>query len=436
MNNNYNLSLSTKEKRVPIITNDKSIIIPYIIKELKKDNDSILYNNGFYIYNGIYWKNVDEKNISIFFKGYALSIGCPEKVANPYWGIEAFRKQAEYDLFREFNTNKGVLNFKNGTLELDTLNFREHRKEDYLLYSLPYAYDKDAQCPKWMNFLSEVLPDKDLQTLLQEAFAYPLSKLHLEKLIYLFGDGLNGKSVALDVYSRLLGRENTTTISLEQITRQDGLYITQMIGKLANISYENTQKIYNNAIFKSYVSGERLPVKRLYENPFITDDYPPSIISSNNMPIVDEFTNGYFRRFLFIPFTITIAKDKINPNLTNELCEELSGICNWLIEGIRRLKENKKFTSADAVNKAFDDFRMESDSVCLFTDELIYKPSEERKILLSQLYQEFDIWARNCGYHKMSIKTFSKRLRSLGFLIKKSTGNATYIWIEKGSINK
>ena len=181
----------------------------------------------------------------------------------------------------------------------------------------------------------------------QEAFAYPLSKLHLEKLIYLYGDGLNGKSVALDVYSRLLGRENTTAISLEQITRQDGLYIAQMIGKLANISYENTQKIYNNAIFKSYVSGERLPVKRLYENPFITDDYPPSIISSNNMPIVDEFTNGYFRRFLFIPFNVTIAKQKINPNLTNELCEELSGICNWLIEGIRRLKENKKFSSSE-----------------------------------------------------------------------------------------
>jgi len=153
------------------------------------------------------------------------------------------------------------------------------------------------------------------------------------------------------------------------------------------------------------------------------------------MPIVDEFTNGYFRRFLFIPFIITIAKQKINPNLTNELCEELSGICNWLIDGIRRLKENKKFTSSDAVNKAFDDFRMESDSVYLFVDELMYKPSVKIKILLSQLYGEFDIWARVNGHNKMTIRTFSKRLKNLGFKIKKSTANATFIWIEKGSIN-
>lgn len=435
MNINNSLILSTKENRVPIITNDKSIIIPYVIEELKKENDSILYNNGFYVYSGSYWKSVNEKNISLFFKDYAIKIGCPEKVASPYWGIEAFVKQAEYDLFTEFSTNKNILNFENGTLELDTLIFREHRKEDYLLYSLPYAYDKEAQCPRWLKFLDEVLPNKDLQTLLQEAFAYPLSRLHLEKLVYLYGEGLNGKSVALDVYSRILGRENTTAISLEQITRQDGLYIAQMIGKIANISYENTQKIYNNAIFKSYVSGERLPVKRLYENPFMTDEYPPSIISSNNMPIVDEFTNGYFRRFLFLPFMVTIKKENINPNLTNELCEELSGICNWLIEGVKRLKENKKFTAVEAVNKAFDDFRMESDSVYLFVDELMYKPSEERKILLSQLYAEFEAWAQAYGYNKMSIRKFSKRLKSLGFEIKKSTANATFIWFEKGSLN-
>lgn len=435
MNTNNNLILSTKENRVPIITNDKSIIIPYVIEELKKENDSILYNNGFYVYSGSYWKSVNEKNISLFFKDYAIKIGCPEKVASPYWGIEAFVKQDEYDLFTEFSTNKNILNFENGTLELDTLIFREHRKEDYLLYSLPYAYDKEAQCPRWLKFLDEVLPNKDLQTLLQEAFAYPLSRLHLEKLVYLYGEGLNGKSVALDVYSRILGRENTTAISLEQITRQDGLYIAQMIGKIANISYENTQKIYNNAIFKSYVSGERLPVKRLYENPFMTDEYPPSIISSNNMPIVDEFTNGYFRRFLFLPFMVTIKKENINPNLTNELCEELSGICNWLIEGVKRLKENKKFTAVEAVNKAFDDFRMESDSVYLFVDELMYKPSEERKILLSQLYGEFEAWAQAYGYNKMSIRTFSKRLKRLGFEIKKSTANATFIWFEKGSFN-
>lgn len=432
---NNNLSIVSKGNRISIIGNDKAIIIPLIIEELKKENDSILYNNGFYIYNGSYWKNVDEKKISLFIKEFALKIGCPEKVANPFWGIEAFVKQAEYDLFTEFSTNKNILNFENGTLELDTLIFREHRKEDYLLYSLPYAYDKEAQCPRWLKFLDEVLPNKDLQTLLQEAFAYPLSRLHLEKLVYLYGEGLNGKSVALDVYSRILGRENTTAISLEQITRQDGLYIAQMIGKIANISYENTQKIYNNAIFKSYVSGERLPVKRLYENPFMTDEYPPSIISSNNMPIVDEFTNGYFRRFLFLPFMVTIKKENINPNLTNELCEELSGICNWLIEGVKRLKENKKFTAVEAVNKAFDDFRMESDSVYLFVDELMYKPSEERKILLSQLYGEFEAWAKAYGYNKMSIRTFSKRLKSLGFEIKKSTANATFIWLEKGSLN-
>ena len=65
----------------------------------------------------------------------------------------------------------------------------------------------------------------------------------------------------------------------------------------------------------------------------------------------------------------------------------------------------------------------------------MYKPSEERKILLSQLYGEFEAWAQAYGYNKMSIRKFSKRLKSLGFEIKKSTANATFIWFEKGSLN-
>lgn len=435
-NTNNILSMVPTGNRIPMIGNDRATIIPFVIEELKNSSSSIIFNNGsFYVYNGRNWENVIAPKMGLFIKEFALKIGCPEKVANPFWGIEAFVKQAEYDLFTEFSTNKDVLNFENGTLELDTLLFREHRKEDYLLYSLPYAYDKNAQCPKWMKFLSEVLPNKDLQTLLQEAFAYPLSRLHLEKLVYLYGDGLNGKSVALEVFSRVLGRENTTAISLEQITCSEGKYIVSMIGKLANISYENSQNIFNNATFKNYVSGERLTVRSLYGHPFTTDDYPPSILSANNLPIVNEFTNGLFRRFLIIPFNVTIEKEKINTNLINELCEELPGICNWLIEGVRRLKENKKFIEVEEVTKLFNEFRTESDSVSLFVDELMYKPSDLRKILLCELYKEFDIWAKDNGYKKMSSKTFSKRLRSLGFQVNSSTGNAVYVWVEKESIN-
>lgn len=421
--------------RTPIMGIERALIIPYVIEIVKQENDNIISNgSGFFLYNGCYWESVTEIEMGIFLKTFALSIGCPEKIARPHKEVDSLIKQAYLDLYQNFSTNKNVLNFTNGTLELDTLKFREHRKEDYLLYSLPYAYDKNAVCPKWKKFLSEVLPEEDLQRLLQEAVGYPLSKLHLEKLIFLYGDGLNGKSVVLETIQNVLGRENTTTFSLDQITNKDGLCIAQMIGKLVNISFEGSQNIYNTPILKSYISGERLPARYQYGNPFITDDYPQSIIASNNMPHITEHTLGVNRRFLTIPFNVTIAKDKINPNLTKELCEELPGICNWLIEGIKRLKENNKFSESEAANRLLEEFKTENDYVYFFVEELGYKPSEN-KILLSTLHKEFEIWSKTNGHNKMSIRTFSKRLKHLDFKVKKSTGNATYVWIEKETAN-
>ena len=77
---------------------------------------------------------------------------------------------------------------------------RNHDKADLFRYTLPYCYDPEAECPLWQTFLERVLPDGDAQLLLAEFIGYCLMPRHpLEKMLLLYGEGLNGKSVTLEV---------------------------------------------------------------------------------------------------------------------------------------------------------------------------------------------------------------------------------------------
>lgn len=426
------LEKTEQESKVIPFYSDKNDIVPFIIEKLKQSNDNIKFFEDFHIYENGYWQKKGELQVKKLIQEFCFENGFEAKHFKLYKKVDDLFNQAKLDLYTQISTNRLALNFKNGTYELDTMTFREHRKNDYLFYSLPYPYDATADCPKWKAFIKEVLPQEDLQTAIQEGLAYPLSGLHLEKIIYLFGSGRNGKSVTLEVISSILGRENVSNVPLANITKNDGLSLQQMVNKLINISHENSSKIFESSVFKSYISGEPLDVKELYKDTYTTTNYPQTIMASNSMPQSDDYSEGYYRRFIFIPFNVTIPKERVNPNLKEELCEESSGILNWLLEGVKRLKENKKFTYSPTIEELQSEYRIESDNVSMFLEEKMYIPSLKNKQLLSQVYNEFNSFLNENGFREISNRTFSSRMKALGFKVERLSQNKTYVWIEIG----
>ncbi|MDD4685089.1 MAG: phage/plasmid primase, P4 family [Bacteroidales bacterium] len=427
--------VSKKDNKMFPFVSDKNEIVPFIIEKLKQSNDNIKFFEDFHIYENGYWQKKGEFYIKKLIQEFCFENGFESKHFKLYKKVDDLFNQAKLDLYTEVNTNLNILNFKNGAYELDNMVFREHRKDDFVFHCLSYDYDAQADCPKWKAFIKEVLPQEDLQIAIQEALAYPLSKMHLEKIIYLFGRGRNGKSLSLEVITNVLGNENVSHIPLINITKNDGLALQQMENKLINISYENSSKIFDTSALKSYISGEALNVKRLYQDSYSTTNYPQSLMASNSMPQSDDFSEGFYRRFRFIPFNVTIPKEKVNPNLKEELCQESSGIANWLLEGVRRLRENKKFTYSPTIEALQDEYRVDSDNVYSFLNEENYIQSTNQKKLLSLLYKEFEDYCEFNGYKTMGKKTFKNRLISLGYKIQRATGNQLNVWIEKKSFD-
>lgn len=67
-------------------------------------------------------------------------------------------------------------------------------------------------------------------------------------------------------------------------------------------------------------------------------------------------SNGYFRRFLIVPFKVQIPKSEVDPKLAEKIVStELPGIMNWMLEGRKRLITQSGFTESSLCQKQLEE---------------------------------------------------------------------------------
>ena len=272
------------------------------------------------------------------------------------------------------------------------------------------------------------MPDESKQYVLAEYIGYVFARhLKLEKALILYGTGSNGKSVVFDVINALLGSENVSNVSLEAISK-DQHYRAMLANKLLNYSSEISNRLQAEK-FKQLTSGEPIEARLPYGQPMILKDYARLAFNSNELPRDVEHSEAYFRRFLIIPFDVTIPADKRNPNLAKEIIQtELSGVFNWILVGLLRLLKQNGFSKCDAADEMLESFKRESDSVAMFIEDEGYSRSSLSWIRLQHLYPLYRSYCNDNGTHPVSSKNLIKRLEALGFETgKKTAGKVIYI---------
>lgn len=146
-------------------------------------SQSVSERKGWYVYDGSVWRpdkgnlKVSELAKLLADKLYVFALTITEEDARKRFidrvrklqlrkNREAMLKDAMsvYPIsMQAFDRNKYLFNCKNGTLDMQTLEFREHRPEDYLTMESDITYDPKADCPRWHSFIKEVMcGDKDL----------------------------------------------------------------------------------------------------------------------------------------------------------------------------------------------------------------------------------------------------------------------------------
>jgi putative DNA primase/helicase len=132
-------------------------------------------------------------------------------------------------------------------------------------------------------------------------------------------------------------------------------------------------------------------------------------VLSNELPKLGDASTAIVGRIvLLLLHQSWLGKEDIT--LENRLKNELPGILNWSLDGLRRLNSGK-FTRVAAAEEAIVAMRDLASPVAAFVRERC-KVDSGNEILIDDLYGVFKKWADDNGHSKKSKETFGRDLRA------------------------
>lgn len=297
-------------------------------------------------------------------------------------------------------------NLKNGEI-------RGISPNDHLTKTLGAEYVPGAVCLLWEQKLFEwCCGDAELVRFLQVWVGYCLSGLtEFQGLLFLFGGGANGKSVFVNIVLQLLGNYAKTLPSESLMMKNNDSGATNDIARLAGArlvtSVELPEgRIFNENLIKSLTGGDVVSARFLYGEFFEFTPFLKLAISGNHKPIIRGNDLGIWRRINLVPFVAKVEKP--DPDLTNKLKGELSGVLNWALTGWR-IYQAEGLVIPDAVKRESLEYRQEMDIVGQWLDQCT-TPAIGNKIKAADFYNSFKFWAEENGFFCPNSSAFGRKL--------------------------
>ncbi len=221
------------------------------------------------------------------------------------------------------NVNNRILKLN---LQEETIEFIEHNPDVIFTFMAEANYSADMDCSMAKQFLDSVMPDKDHQILFLEALSFSMfpalrQKMEYTKMIVMFGEGSNGKTILIGFCMRLIGLDAFGSTSLDQINSGDKFQASSLYLKRVNFSSENDATIIKETkILKAITSGkdgDMIDVEFKHVNPFKAKVCPILFVAVNKqLSLPADRTPALERRLNFIDFPFKFV-DEPKPD-TNE----------------------------------------------------------------------------------------------------------------------
>ena len=311
-----------------------------------------------------------------------------------------------------------VINLLNGTIFISKngiITFKDkHDYKDAATNILKFNYDTSAKCPKWNKFLRDIMSDEDDMKTLMEFIGYCFLPSHeFESFLFLYGkSGANGKSVILDTIRNFFGEDNVSSLQLQQF---EGHQLCALTNKLLNIGSEidkNGTDKGQLANLKAIVSTkDAITINPKNEEPYslLPNEKPKLAFAGNEKP-KSGIDNGVFRRMLLIVFDKEVKDSQKIRGLSDRFNDELAGIFNMALAGLKRLIKQNKFTRSKRMQTELEEYKDSVNPLRTFVkDAIIADP--DYFVPSVPLYKVYLAYMNDKGGKPLTQKNFAQALR-------------------------
>lgn len=371
-----------------------------LIQVLNMDKlDTYIYENGVY---KLVTKDFIKKDIGDYIpKGLATNRFIGDTVA-------MINTRAKLIKFEELNAKTNYINFKNGLYNVKEQRLEEHTPQIYSTLQLNANFGTMKKISKWQSYLNDLCTDTitgqiDYEKMeqLQLWGGLTISNIPMNKVkasLCLFSKhGDTGKSIFLNILIKLLGQENTSTTQIQDLATP--FAISGIYGKRANIvGDQKATTLQDSSIFKQFTGGDLLRVEFKGKTPFSFYHTGGLLFACNTLPyIADDKGNHIYDRLHIIPFNNVIPLEQRNPNLLEELTEEMNHIAMWFMAGlIKFIKNGYKIHKCKASIEAVENFRENNDHLYSFliNNYEITRDVKDR-IIKTELEEHYSKWCQD-----------------------------------------
>ncbi len=399
----------------------------------KEATPLICHADGIHYFTGTHYMLVGTKQLANFLIEAAVQCDVPPDVAEFHTFVDKLVKQFLISSSRHHSRvnvpTTPFINLKNGTLFFNgrERRFEKHSHQRFIQYCLDFEYDPHATAPLWQKHLDRSLPNPEKQMYLAKCLALPFYPGKIEKAPILDGQRDTGKSTTLDVYKELLGKDNIVTETLSALSRDDtqGAYArARLDGKLVNIASDVSPKINDGGLTKMLISREEVSARHPYGHGFDLRNYARVIFAMNDLP-PQFFTDAALaKRAAIIYFDQQIrSEDKDTDFAAKVIATELPGILNWIIDGLDELLLTGRLDPPACCVEEVTQLRTELDPLSSWLASNDLQKGHSHFIKVGTAYELFGAFCKLNGYQALSTRTFSSRLRDLGYCVERSNGH-------------
>jgi putative DNA primase/helicase len=359
------------------------------------DNDT-----GFYYENGVYKENAERLIAATCQRLVGIT---PILTEHKIQEIIGHIRRSSYHDRKDFNPEPNIINVKNGLLNVFTGVLSPHTPDYLSNVQNPVVYDPAADCPAIKQFLAEIHNPEDILTM-QELFGYLLLRDNrIQKAFLSVGGGENGKSTEQQLEQAFLGPENCAHKSWQQL-ETDRFASSGLEGKLVNLFADlPSNSLDTTTTFKMLTGGDAIDAERKFKDSYSFLSFAKLIFSTNKPPKVEnEDSYAFWRRWIIMEYPRQFTDKDKKPNILQELTtpEELSGLLNYALEGLKRLLLNNKFSYSKTVDQVTEYYMQAADPVYAFA------MSSECEIGASAVVPKdpfYDVFVAYCNKNKMPV---------------------------------
>ena len=353
--------------------------------------------------------------------------------------VAAARSEPSIDRHRdEFDTHDGLLNVRNGVVNLATGELLPHNPDLLFTNFADVDYKPDAVSPHW-DLLVRGLAGDDVEVLgyLQRAAGYTITGSTAEqKLFFLHGAGANGKTTYVEVLAKLLGDLANPVGFDSLLNSRDGKMENTLAGlvgcRMAMATEAPEGRSFNEEALKGATGGDTLRARFMYKDGF---KFAPKFklwITGNNKPTVRGITQGTWRRFELVDAGPGVPEAKRIKDLKQKILRELPGVLAWCVRG--SVEWHKQgLATPKKIRDAVETYRLENDVVGRWIEECCtVRPDLSMKA--GEGLRAINEWLRAGHEPELTASMFGRRIGAWNSeqLKKHKNGDGYVVWLGIG----